>query len=100
MCKTEPSEDAKRILSQPPERIYLQVGDDESEFPGEIHWRSVTWCEDPVENNDLVYVRSDLVRPAVVEGLIETLRELGATAFSNVDRDKAREALRVWEQSQ
>lgn len=62
---TEPSEDAKRILNQPPERIYLQVGDMESEFPGEIHWRDVTWNEDRIERTDLVYVREDLAaKPA------------------------------------
>lgn len=38
----EPSEVAKRTLANPPERIYLQVGDVDAEFPGEIHWRDVT----------------------------------------------------------
>lgn len=60
----EPSEDAKRTLANPPERIYLQVGDVDSEFPGEIHWRDVTWCEDQIGRADLMYVRSDLVKPA------------------------------------
>lgn len=54
------SEDAKNTLANPPERIYLQVGDVDAEFPGEIQWRDVTWCEDEVDHTDLMYVRSDL----------------------------------------
>lgn len=60
----EPSEDATRTLANPPERIYLQIGDVDAEFPGEIHWRDVTWCADQIERNDLVYVRSDLAERA------------------------------------
>lgn len=56
----EPSEDAKRTLANPPERIYLQVGDVESEYPGEISWRDVSWCAEQVQRSDLVYVREDL----------------------------------------
>lgn len=59
----DPSEDAKRTLANPPERVYLQVGDVDAEFPGEIHWRDVTWCEDQIERTDLLYVRSDLIKP-------------------------------------
>jgi hypothetical protein len=57
----EPSEEARRTLNNPPERIYLQVGDDYSDFPGEIHWRDVTWCKEMIGRYDLTYVRSDLI---------------------------------------
>ena len=59
----EPSEDAKHTLANPPKFIYLQVGDVDAEFPGEIHWRDVTWCADQIERSDLTYVRIDLVQP-------------------------------------
>lgn len=67
----EPSEDAKCTLANPPERIYLQVGDVDSEFPGEIHWRDVTWCADQIERTDLAYIRSDLAKPVELVRLTE-----------------------------
>lgn len=74
-AKPEPSEDAKRTLANPPDRIYLQVGDADSDFPGEIHWRDVTWSDEQVERSDLVYVRQtapmvsvfdEVVSPAII----------------------------------
>lgn len=40
-----------------------------------------------------------LKRPEAVQQVIKTLEELGATAYSNIDRDKARAALKEWEQT-
>lgn len=68
----EPSEQAKHTLANPPESIYLQVGDAESEFPGEIHWSAVTWCDEPVLRSDLMYIRSDLTRPRKLVRLTES----------------------------
>lgn len=77
----EPSEDAKRTLNAPPERIYLQVGNAESDFPGEISWRDVTWCDEQCERNDLMYIRSDLAQPAPdVRELVEALQR-----FARID---------------
>jgi len=68
----EPSEQAKHTLANPPESIYLQVGDAEAEFPGEIHWSAVTWCDEPVLRSDLMYIRSDLTRPRKLVRLTES----------------------------
>lgn len=62
-----PSEHATRVLNNPPEQIYLQVGDIESDFPGEINWRDVTWSEDKIERSDLVYIKQEACALAVEE---------------------------------
>ena len=51
-------------LSQAPERIWLQVGDDDEVTLGldvmaEVNWNEVTWCRDKIFNHDIEYVRID-----------------------------------------
>lgn len=94
----EPSEDAKRTLANPPERIYLQVGDVDAEFPGEIHWRDVTWCADQIERNDLVYVRGDLAERAPLVRLtdeeIDSVATLKASALYRLCNKPERDDLK------
>lgn len=46
-----------------PDKIYLQIKDDSGEDQNEI-----TWCEDRVEDTDIVYIRADI--PDELKGII------------------------------
>ena len=79
-----------------PERIYLQLGDDESEWPGEIVWSDVTWCDEQIFESDQLYVRSDRVsgiekqRDDLVKSYLE---QAEAMARMREQRDELLEAL-------
>jgi hypothetical protein len=47
------SKEWPKILN-PPERIYLQVGDIEEDCDFE-NCDEVTWCQDPIHNTDIEY---------------------------------------------
>lgn len=92
-----PSEHATRVLNNPPEQIYLQVGDIESDFPGEINWRDVTWCEDQIERSDLVYISQKACELAhrnllsAVQDLLSNDGGEGSQRFSALRLHEARE---------
>lgn len=54
-----------------PERIYLQIEDDEFRIP----ILETTWCQDKINESDIEYVRADLLSAAQAE--IEALRNSG-----------------------
>ena len=47
-------------MKDAPKRIYLQIGPDvPDDTPySELSTEDITWCEDRINDNDLVYVRS------------------------------------------
>lgn len=61
---TEPAEVSEEmVVKTAPERIYLQISDDESDkdepFPDEAR-SEITWCSDSVMDCEVEYVRADL----------------------------------------
>jgi hypothetical protein len=61
-----------------PEKIYLQVHDDDEEIPPytDEYTEGVTWCEDSIMQCEIPYIRADLVTN---ENLHEQLRIARAT---------------------
>ncbi len=49
-----------KIIKDSPKKIYLQI-DDEGERPEVFPDEGVTWCEDRMNDNDVEYIRADLV---------------------------------------
>ena len=46
-----------------PERIYLQLGNEDIEPSAKFSdYGDVTWCADKIDENDVEYVRADIVR--------------------------------------
>ena len=46
-----------------PAKIYLQRGDDLK--AGDGHWEGETWCADAINENDVEYIRADLVKARI-----------------------------------
>ena len=59
-----------------PERIYLQVHDDDDELPpyNEMYNDGVTWCADQVFMCEVPYIRADLVALPTVEEVAVVVR--------------------------
>lgn len=44
-----------------PEKLYLQIGEEADESVDFNDLYCVSWCDDQIHENDVVYVREDLV---------------------------------------
>ena len=44
-----------------PEKLYLQIGEEADESVDFNDLYGVSWCDDQIHENDVVYVREDLV---------------------------------------
>jgi len=51
------------VVKTAPEKIYIVIGDDCPPEEPFTNLDEVTWCQDNVNNNDIVYVRADLAAP-------------------------------------
>ena len=47
-------------MTKAPDKIYLQVDPDDEGTCGWID--EITWCQDKINDNDVEYVRADLVK--------------------------------------
>ncbi len=60
-----------------PEKIYLQAEDND----GQIYQNDITWCVDRIDDNDIEYIRVDIVIARE-----EAAYQLGLFNFSPTDR--------------
>ncbi len=44
-----------------PEKLYLQIGEEADESVDFNDLYGVSWCDDQIHENDVVYIREDLV---------------------------------------
>lgn len=52
-------------MTKAPGKIYLQV-DPDDEGMDDIDWTAeITWCQDKINDNDVEYIRADLVKQEV-----------------------------------
>jgi hypothetical protein len=60
----KPTIDTRENLSSWPEKIYLQIHDEDENIPlmCECSLEDVTWCIDSVSSCEIEYVRADLVK--------------------------------------
>lgn len=79
------------VVSSAPERIYLVIGKD---CPLDARWdqlAEVTWCEDNIDGNGVVYVRDDIARLRTADTPLYAV----APAAAAVEPSDSQEALRA-----
>lgn len=75
------------MTKSPPKIIFSQDKDDTGRYAGDVAGAEITWCEDPINENDEKYIRFDLIEPLLsgTEGQFTKLFEFAKVAIEMQD---------------